>query len=103
MLERLRAFPSILALVRANMQLLARKIIERAGQTGEHYITVSRGEYWKMLASAGGGGVLTAGTAALKFFVYTLAGSVLMLAMLIALYDSTPAAGRVVERFEPGL
>ncbi len=34
--------------------------------------------------------------AALKFFVYTLAGSVLMLAMLIALWTGTPARGRVV-------
>jgi site-specific recombinase len=48
---------------------LARKIIERAGHTGEHYITSSRGEYFKMLLSAGGGGVLTAGTAALKFLI----------------------------------
>jgi NADH-quinone oxidoreductase subunit M len=35
--------------------------------------------------------------AALKFFVYTLAGSVLMLGMLIALWTSTPAEGRRVE------
>lgn len=34
--------------------------------------------------------------AALKFFVYTLAGSVLMLGMLIALWATTPAQGRVV-------
>jgi site-specific recombinase len=56
-------------ILRGNLHLLARKIIERAGHTGEHYITSSRGEYVKMLASAGGGGVLTAGTTALKFFV----------------------------------
>jgi len=35
--------------------------------------------------------------AALKFFVFTLAGSVLMLAMLIALWNATPGAGRRVE------
>jgi site-specific recombinase len=56
-------------LMRANMRLLARKVIERAGQTGEHYITATRREYWKMLASAAGGGVLTAGTCVLKFLV----------------------------------
>jgi site-specific recombinase len=56
-------------IVRGNLHLLARKIIERAGHTGEHYITTSRGEYAKMLLSAGGGGVLTAGTTALKFLV----------------------------------
>jgi site-specific recombinase len=52
-----------------NLHLLARKIIERAGHTGEHYITTSRREYVKMLLSAGGGGVLTTGTAATKYFV----------------------------------
>jgi site-specific recombinase len=52
-----------------NLHLLARKIIERAGHTGEHYITNTRSEYLKMLLSAGGGGVLTTGTAALKYVV----------------------------------
>jgi site-specific recombinase len=54
-------------IIRGNLHLLARKIIERAGHTGEHYITTTPGEYVKMLLSAGGGGVLTAGTCALKF------------------------------------
>jgi site-specific recombinase len=58
---------SIRDLFRSNTALLARKIIERAGDTGEHYITASRREYFKMLLSAGGGGVLTAGTAVLKY------------------------------------
>lgn len=35
--------------------------------------------------------------AALKFFAYTLAGSVLMLALLLLLWSATPAAGRRVE------
>jgi site-specific recombinase len=56
-------------ILRSNLHLLARKIIERAGHTGEHYITASRADYAKMLLSAGGGGVLTAGTAALKFLI----------------------------------
>jgi site-specific recombinase len=56
-------------IARGNLHLLARKIIERAGHTGEHYITSSRREYVMMLLSAGGGGVLTAGTAALKFLI----------------------------------
>jgi site-specific recombinase len=58
---------STLDLARTNLHLLARKIIERAGHTGEHYITASRGEYFKMLASAAGGGVLTVGTIMLKY------------------------------------
>jgi site-specific recombinase len=54
-------------ITRNNLHLMARKIIERAGQTGEHYITSSRKEYFKMLASAGGGGVLTVGTIVVKY------------------------------------
>jgi site-specific recombinase len=52
-----------------NLRLLARKVIERAGRTGEHYVTASRREYWRMLGSAVGGGALTCGTAAVKFLV----------------------------------
>lgn len=59
-------------LVGTNVHLLARKIIERVGHTGEHYITTTRSEYAKMLVSAGGGGVLTSFTAYLKFWVVNL-------------------------------
>jgi len=52
-----------------NLRLLARKVIERAGRTGEHYVTSSRREYFRMLGSAAGGGVLTCGTAVAKFLV----------------------------------
>ncbi len=60
---------SFTQLMSDNLRLLARKVIERAGKTGEHYVTSSRREYWKMLASAAGGGVLTCGTAVGKFLV----------------------------------
>jgi site-specific recombinase len=60
---------SFVQLLSDNLRLLARKVIERAGQSGEHYVTSSRREYWKMLASAAGGGVLTCGTAMAKFLV----------------------------------
>jgi site-specific recombinase len=56
-------------LISDNFRLLARKVIERAGRSGEHYVTSSRREYWGMLASAAGGGFLTFGTAVAKFFV----------------------------------
>src|ERR1700733_6048707 len=59
---------SIRQLGRQNLGLLARKIIERVGHTGEHYVTNSRGEYFKMLASAAGGGALTAFTVIGKFW-----------------------------------
>ncbi|MDQ3367589.1 MAG: site-specific recombinase [Myxococcota bacterium] len=61
-----RSFTQLLS---DNLRLLARKVIERAGRTGEHYVTSSRREYFLMLASAAGGGVLTLGTAAGKFMI----------------------------------
>ncbi len=61
-----RSFTQLMA---DNLRLLARKVIERAGRTGEHYVTSSRNEYFKMMTSAMGGGFLTLGTAVLKFFV----------------------------------
>ena len=60
---------SFVQLMTDNLRLLARKVIERAGRTGEHYVTSSRREYWKMLASAAGGGVLTVGTVIAKFLI----------------------------------
>jgi site-specific recombinase len=60
---------SLRDVMRTNTHLLARKIIERAGETGEHYITATRREWWKMILSAGGGGVLTCGTTAFKYLV----------------------------------
>jgi site-specific recombinase len=52
-----------------SLRLLARKVIERAGRSGEHYVTSSRREYWRMLGSAAGGGVLTCATAVAKFVI----------------------------------
>ncbi len=69
LLAERRRDTSLTDIVRTNTHMLARKIIERAGNSGEHYITVTVGEYFKMLASAAGGGILTAGTAALKFII----------------------------------
>jgi site-specific recombinase len=53
--------------LRTNVRMLARKIIERAGDTGEHYVTATRREYFRMMGSAAGGGALTAITCVLKF------------------------------------
>lgn len=69
LLEERRRDLSLVDIVRTTTHLLARKVIERAGDTGEHYITVTRTEYFKMLASAAGGGVLTGFTAALKVII----------------------------------
>jgi site-specific recombinase len=49
-----------------NLNLLARKTVERTGHGGEHYIAHTRGDYWKMWRAAAGGGLLTVFTAAIK-------------------------------------
>ena len=62
---------SLSALVRENTGLLARKIVERTGKTGEHYIANTRREYWSMWKAALGGGLLTVATAAIKIRLTT--------------------------------
>ncbi|MBX2986957.1 MAG: hypothetical protein KF802_03580 [Bdellovibrionaceae bacterium] len=59
------------AILRKNFGILSRKIVERTGHTGEHYITHNRKEYYHMLILAGGGGALTAVTAFLKYLFPT--------------------------------
>ena len=56
----------ILALAGANLQMLARRIVERSGRTGEHYIAADRKQYWHLWLAAAGGGALTVFTAAVK-------------------------------------
>src|SRR5262249_14983277 len=63
------AHRSLAQLGHDNLQLLARKIVERAGKTGEHYIARNRAEYWHMWLAGAGGGLLTVGTAAIKMKV----------------------------------
>jgi site-specific recombinase len=57
---------SVRHLLRWNTHLLQRRIVERSGRTGEHYITASRADYRHMWLAAAGGGLLTVGTAAIK-------------------------------------
>ncbi|WP_055335017.1 site-specific recombinase [Ralstonia solanacearum] len=56
-------------LVRATFADLARKVVERSAETGEHYITRDGKEYAAMVKAAAGGGVITAATVYLKFFI----------------------------------
>ena len=56
----------ISSLLRENLNLLARKVVDRTGDTGEHYIADNRSQYWWMWRAAIGGGLLTVITAALK-------------------------------------
>ena len=56
----------ISSLLRENLNLLARKVVDRTGDTGEHYIANNKPEYWLMWRAAIGGGLLTVFTAAVK-------------------------------------
>jgi site-specific recombinase len=53
-----------------NLHLLGRKIVDRSGEAGEHYIAADRKEYRHIWAAAAGGGLLTVGTAAVKAAVH---------------------------------
>ncbi len=63
---------SLRALLDHSTSLLAAKVAERSSETGEHYITRTRGEYRQMLRDAAGGGALTALTTYLKFAIIAL-------------------------------
>ncbi len=56
----------VTSLLRENLNLLARKVVDRSGDTGEHYIAYNKPEYWQMWRAAIGGGLLTVFTAAVK-------------------------------------
>ena len=57
---------SLRALFRENSALMARKIVERTGKAGEHYIANSPSEYREIWKASLGGGLLTVLTAAVK-------------------------------------
>jgi site-specific recombinase len=57
---------SLSTLLRENLNLIARKMVERTGHSGEHYIAHNRPEYKHMWLAALGGGLLTVLTAAIK-------------------------------------
>lgn len=64
--DGLHAGLSLRQLVVDDLRLLARRIVERHGSTGEHYIARDRTEYLTMWRAALGGGIVTVVTAALK-------------------------------------
>ncbi len=67
-----------------NIRRLARRMVEHAGHSGEHYVTRTRKEYRKLLLSAGGGGMLTVGTCLIKAAVSKLQAPLLTEAFLHA-------------------
>lgn len=62
---------SLKSLIQTNLNQLSRKIAERAGKTGEHYITSNKKEYFYLFKCAAGGGIVTAFTTFIKFFIVT--------------------------------
>lgn len=63
---------SVRVLLAQSFSLVARKVVERSAETGEHYITRTREEYAAMVKSAAGGGALTALTVHAKFALSSL-------------------------------
>ena len=63
---------SALGIFSNNATLLSQKIVETNSQMGDHYIARDRKEYWKMVWSAMGGGLLTGITVFIKNFLGTL-------------------------------
>lgn len=57
---------------RQNTELVALRVTENAGRSGEHYITETRPEYLAMLRSAAGGGLVIAFMAANKLLLSKL-------------------------------
>lgn len=57
------------SLVKRNLHLLSRKIVERTGASGEHYITTTRKEYFSLWRAAAGGGFITVFTAFFKLSI----------------------------------
>ncbi|MBX9961145.1 MAG: site-specific recombinase [Burkholderiaceae bacterium] len=58
---------SLRALIASNSSLLAAKVAERSAETGEHYITRNRADYYAMVRKAAGGGAVMSVTTLIKF------------------------------------
>lgn len=57
---------------RENTELVALRVTENAGKSGEHYIGETRADWFAMLRSAAGGGIIIALMAANKIYLGTL-------------------------------
>ena len=76
---------SVRALFRQHTSQLARKVAERSAETGEHYITRDRSDYFTMLRRALGGGAVMSLTTLLKFWIGGWAASPFWLGMAAGL------------------
>ena len=62
---------SVKALFGMNFDIFARRLVQHAGETGEHYIARDRLEFWEMLRAGCGGGAVTVATTFIKFLFYS--------------------------------
>jgi len=79
---------SIRGYVRHHFYLLSRKIAERNGESGEHYIAHTRAEFMSLLRSGLGGGVIVVIMTILKLTVTSFRPAPLFLAIQIAVVYS---------------
>jgi site-specific recombinase len=80
-----RARTELRGLVSQNLGLLAKKVVDRAAETGEHYIARTREEYREILRAAAGGGLLMAGTTYVKLGIVGLHASPFVSGLLASL------------------
>ncbi|MEW9899160.1 site-specific recombinase [Chitinivorax sp. PXF-14] len=73
------------AFVSANVELMARKVTEHAGRTGEHYVTHDRRDWWSMFRSAAGAGVIVGFMGMLKVLAARLHAPPLIEAFLFSM------------------
>jgi site-specific recombinase len=63
---------SVTGLMRSNFSLLARKVVDRSAEDGEHYVAYDRKNYLSMLWAAFGGGMVMVAAVYIKFFIFSL-------------------------------
>lgn len=80
---------SLRQLIRSNTELLSLQMTERAGKSGEHYVTSNRAEWLAMLYSTMGAGFIVGFMAMIKIIFGTLALAPFGFALLYSLNYST--------------
>ena len=80
---------SLRHLMRSNTELLSLQVTERAGKSGEHYVTNNRAEWMEMLRSAMGAGFIVGFMAMIKILFGTLAMAPFGYALLYSLNYSS--------------
>lgn len=76
---------SVRALWRSSTQLLSKSISVNKSSHGEHYIARDKRQYFSLMASAAGAGVIIACMALMKIYIESLAFSAFTNAMLVSL------------------